>query len=148
MTKINFLTIIFFLITNAGCDNPKPVPETKQKSSSKVQRDNSLDFQTFFKKFSKDSIFQKKHLDKNLELVLIDPYDQSQSIQKIRDKWTYIDFKEAPNNDSDAYKFSIEPKKDTVFYIQQGIDNGIRIEYIFVRKNDTWYLVLIKDESA
>ncbi|MDJ1504622.1 hypothetical protein [Xanthocytophaga agilis] len=47
----------------------------------------------------------------------------------------------------DAYTQVSVQEKDTLVYIRNGTDNGIRIEYFFTQKDKMWYLVKIIDKS-
>ena len=145
---MKYIAILIIIIASViACDNSKPEPQPKQEKPKQHQPECATDFHEFFKNFSKDSVFQKSRLDAKLQLLQIDPYDGSINAQNIRDKWSYVDFEDYSSAQTDAYKFVSRPKKDSVFLVQQGIDNGIHIEYIFARKDNCWYLVLIKDES-
>jgi hypothetical protein len=139
MKKLIILTVVCALIMN--CAN------VKDKS---VQKD--LSFENFLETFSKDSIFQVTRVHFPLECQSIDIDDKVEIVTIKESEWKHIDFLQDTSaylNDTDKFKPLIEKSKsDTVNYTREGIDNGIHIEYTFIKEKGKWYLVKIFDRSS
>ncbi|MDJ1468636.1 DUF4348 domain-containing protein [Cytophagaceae bacterium DM2B3-1] len=107
-------------------------------------------FDPFFQKFSKDSIYQKQHISFPLPYYEWDIENKLSEEIINRNQWKFINFskdKYMSSREIDAYTQVSVQKKDTLIYIRNGIDNGIRIEYFFTQKDKMWYLVKIIDKS-
>lgn len=132
-------TVVCTVIMN--CTN------VKDKS---VQKD--LSFENFFETFSKDSIFQLNRVHFPLECQSFDIDDKVETVTIKESEWRNIDFLKdtsAYKNETDKFKPLIEKSnKDTVNYTREGLDNGIHIEYTFIKEKGKWYLVKIFDRST
>jgi len=136
--KANKFILVFVLISITGCINNHYNAENQKRINS---------FNIFIEKFDKDSIFRKKHISDSLEILIVDLDDDKLKIKKIEDKINLPAFQQNKYEQEDGYKWKISYKKDTVLYVQQGIDNGIYITYMFIKRHKTWYLSKIIDES-
>jgi len=79
--------------------------------------------------------------------ILIKDLDENKTVIKKADSRPELPSFTQMNQGENGYKWEIIYKKDTVLYVQRGIDNGIYITYMFVKKNKDWFLVKIIDES-
>ncbi len=134
----------------------KEIESKANKISVVKPEDCGMDFNAFFVKFSKDSIFQRSRVKYPLKMIYFDAYgsDQTTPIEeyiKLQD-YQFFDFSldnEAKNREVNAYTIKIEKKEnDTYLYRQLGIDNGIMVEFKFIKDNGCWLLVSLKDEST
>ena len=105
-------------------------------------------FPDFVKKFSEDSVFQKKHVKFPLEIIS-DGYcfvdSDSVSISFVKEsEWKFITLKDSTIED---IKYIHEV--DTTGYIvtQWGEDTGILIIYDFEKSGKMWVLTKIEDHS-
>ena len=109
---------------------------------------DEFSFPDFVKKFSEDSVFQKKHVKFPLEIIS-DGYcfvdSDSVSISFVKEsEWKFITLKDSTIED---IKYIHEV--DTTGYIvtQWGEDTGILIIYDFEKSGKMWILTRIEDHS-
>ncbi|CAL2094067.1 DUF4348 domain-containing protein [Tenacibaculum sp. 190524A05c] len=111
-------------------------------------------FDSFFKKFAKDSVFQKSKIKYPLNLLYNDYEIDSIIIVKTyytKNDYKYFDFsndKNAMKRSYDKYNVEIEKSKNLVKYRHIGYDNGILNTYTFKLISNCWYMVEILDEST
>ena len=163
MKNIFLFTFSFLIII--GCNKKKDSSvntrillnlDTIQRKELKVIEVTNclIDFDEFFERFSKDSIFQKQRVNYPLKWSYYDESYEKLTIDYVRQEdFTYIDFSEDKNameKESGKYKIFIEKKsKNKVTYLLKGYDNGIYMKYIFkLDKKECWFLVEIVDEST
>tara|TARA_R110000868_G_scaffold257996_4_gene515252 strand:+ start:544 stop:1059 length:516 start_codon:yes stop_codon:yes gene_type:complete len=126
----------------SSLDDKRPIEELSFKENS---------FEDFFKKFSGDSIFQKRRIRYPISCYTFDILDNREEYVISREDWVFENFmrdKEAPQFEYDAYE-SVVKKIDVgeVIYKRRGIDNGIMVEYYFFLRNEKWILEQIIDRS-
>ncbi|WP_299260848.1 DUF4348 domain-containing protein [uncultured Aquimarina sp.] len=137
----------------------EPVLDTLQEPISDnpiVPKNCGLNFEAFFNRFSKDSVFQKSRVKFPLKMTYFDAYssDTTTPEEEYIEQQDYQFFNlsndsEAANRDIDRFRAKIEKKEnDTYIYYQLGIDNGIRVEFEFKKENNCWLFVSLKDEST
>lgn len=128
----------------------KGLTNEMKRNSVLAQGKCEPDFDTFFQKFSADSIFQKQHVD----FPVIEYYSDEDFPLDIMERsideenYEFIDLskdKAADKQEKDLYKVETEKQNDSVFYRQRGINNYIDITYKFARKDQCWWLVEIRD---
>jgi len=125
--------------------NEMKIPQTEQG----IQNDAS--FEQFFKYFSNDSIFQLSRVQFPFKYQSLNDDGKIDDTVIKKSDWKFISF----SGDSIAYKKEFDKYKpvikllgkDSVNYIQEGIDNGIYIEYKFVNIENKWLLAKIFDKS-
>ena len=126
-----------------------------QEAVSNLNFDNTdciQDFDTFFEKFSTDSVFQKKwvlfplkksyyggHYYEDLIIEYIDS-----STYKFRD---FTQDKYSEDKEFSKYSVHVEKLDSIVNYSWYGIDNGIMIHHVFKKINNCWFLIAIEDEG-
>lgn len=125
-----------------------------QSRTEDIAVDSGIDssFKTFFLRFGTDSVFQKSSIKFPVPYHDYVEYADSTSVDLIQEPdWNYINFADdslARNQTEDAYEISFESNaSDQVEYVRTGIDNGINIRYIFIKKDDQWFLEKIIDQS-
>lgn len=116
------------------------------------QEECDADFDVFFRKFARDSIFQMKHIKFPLkDSYPSDDYSKTNTDYVALKDCEYFDFtkdKEAYKKETDAYSVKDIKNQDTVFYNWRGVDNGIYIDFKFVFTNGCWQMVEISDHST
>jgi hypothetical protein len=156
MKKIFILLVITSTLLNCNeVKKTKLIPQKNEiKNSSSNQNDCLNDFNQFFEKFAKDSIFQKEHVRFPFKYYYHeDIMSDNFSIEIIKSKnfYKYIDFTEDQKAMEYEYdKFTVEKieAKGKVIYKRIGYDNGINIEYTFNLIDGCWYLISITDTST
>jgi hypothetical protein len=128
--------MIVVVLTSCS-DNPNKQTLVKKASALKI-----ADFDTFFKKFKSDSLYQVKHVNFPLKLVIVEEEDSTLTNIK-KEKWKYLEF---PEGKKDIYKkHQLNKAKMGIEY--QVEDTGISVNYYFVYANSQWRLILVKDQS-
>ncbi|MFA6246372.1 MAG: DUF4348 domain-containing protein [Mucilaginibacter sp.] len=135
---ILFLLVIIGLFT--GCsDNPGKHNPAKKAAVSEIS-----DFDTFFKKFKSDSVYQVAHVKFPLSIIIAGDEEEGDSVKYIeKSKWQNITFKKDKNA---IYKQSQLSK--TEVSIQHMVeDTGISTVFNFLYRNGKWQLVSFRDQS-
>lgn len=140
--KFEIILSIIFLI--ASCKQQGSYNTINGKSSFPSSQPNTLDeeFDDFFLKFRKDSLFQVQRIDNPLSILLSD----ENSIYETKQVIKYVSFSQLDWDVNISYE-SVEVSKDTMNVILEGIDTGVYIEHIFVRRDNQWHLCVIKNFS-
>lgn len=147
MKKTTFIfAILIFLI---GCNElkEKNIQNQTQIVNGNKEKIHREDFDSFFLKFSSDSVFQISRIKFPLKKSILDITDELEETKILKNEWDFISFKD---NNSSLNGFNyIKTKSDAsqVKYEMRGIDNGILIEYIFQKEENEWYLIEIQDLS-
>jgi len=114
------------------------------------QSTTKTDFNSFLSHFNNDSTFQLKSISFPLATKSLDMEDNIETTLMNSDDWKIINLssdKNTENRNFDAYQTIVESTADTSYVKIQGIDNGISIDYIFIRDTTSWKLVEIFDAS-
>ena len=135
------ILLIFILIIFSNCQ------DQKIENNFKSQEDQVLtveeDFNTFFEKFKKDSVFQKQRVVFPLKVRVF-------NIDNLKTEENSLEEKDYEFLKIDENEVSIEKKilKDSVKIILKGKDNGIYIETQFLKDNGIWKLETYNDQST
>jgi hypothetical protein len=125
------------------------------KVSAKISEEYLENFDLFFKKFSKDSIYQKERIQFPLKCIIPDEDDMMG--EKIKTKFinssnfVYINFtldSLAMKKETDKYTIEKKEKNEYMIYSRLGYDNGIFELYKFKRIKGDWYLIEIENLSS
>ena len=149
MNKV--LILLFSIILLFNCNENKKNNEVRK---FQIEQKCNMTFETFFDKFSRDSIFQKKRIRFPLkESYVIDLESSKMQIDIIySSEYSFRNFKldkEAKNKEYGKYTVDIEKVNDTIVnYKHKGIDNGIYRIFIFKQIKACWHLTEILDKSA
>ncbi|MFH6945239.1 DUF4348 domain-containing protein [Flavobacterium sp. FlaQc-50] len=154
-TSILLITATLILSCKEFNKNTKALPKDKIVDVKEISNKNCIsDFETFFKKFAKDSVYQKRMIAYPLKSQYYgeDSYEELKTeLIRNESEFRYINFADdSKAMNSKTGKFTIKKKttKNKVIYTRFGYDNGIYISYEFNLINGCWYLVKIKDESS
>ncbi len=131
----------------ASSKEPETVETVKEKKEIEIE-----DFESFFKRFGEDSIFQFTRIGFPISYYTVDIEDNKEEYVYSRDDFWHTDFTQdvdAATQEIDQYEPVTKKRSDTeITYIRMGIDNGIRIEYYFeVDPTGKWQLIKIIDSS-
>lgn len=148
MSKIAIM--LFFISTLlCSCNNKsraKAEVNSLKNTTSLAKTQESEDFNIFFTRFQKDSVFQKDRIIFPLKNLLYNTEKASFDEKMINEKeWRFMNFSNLPEN----YLGNITKSNNDEFnYNIQIEDTGVSVNYIFKIHNNKWYLVEIKDEST
>ena len=172
MIRIKLTVVVLIMLAAFSC---KQEPHNKEASSNAIEPPNSYKkveanedieifaemakdcdqtFDDFFKRFARDSIFQKNRVKYPMKESYIESLDPTIiKVDSITYKdYVYLDFtkdEEALNNKYGKYTIETEKINDSlIHYFWFGYDNGIHVTYKFSLIDGCWYLVEILDEST
>lgn len=103
-------------------------------------------FSNFIFKYKSDSVFQKRHILFPVKITYHEDCeeDSNTEVYLTEHEWNYDSFQDTLIN-GECLKYQI----DTVnfFVTRMGCDSGVNIEYVFKKKDNSWFLVSIDDYS-
>lgn len=105
--------------------------------------ENPSDFYKFLDKFNTDSIFQIGHINFPIKYTIIDIEDKKETDWIKEQDWTMLVLKNSDyvvNRNIDAYEQFVEIEENSAIVKLRGIENGIRIDFIFEKHNGIWIL--------
>lgn len=142
MNRFFFILILMLVV---ACKSRTVNSTSKTNASAHAPED----FDLFFKKFKSDSIFQIGRVKFPWKLVLTS--EKGDTVEEIKKAaWKYDTFhyeKGYASRDLDAYTQGIKNYGDSVKIELRGVDNGIQVDYTFVRESGKWFLQSGKDFS-
>lgn len=106
-------------------------------------------FDEFFEKFKTDSIFQVERTKFPFR-VLWSTEDGGTVHETAKDDWTHSTFYyegSYATREVDAYTQEMKVYKDSAKLEQRGVDNGIYVDYLFLKLKGKWVLYSGKDYS-
>ena len=135
------ILLIFILIIFSNCQDQKI--ENNFKSQENQELTVEEDFNTFFEKFKKDSVFQKQRVVFPLKVRVF-------NIDNLKTEENSLEEKNYEFLKIDENEVSMEKKisKDSVKIILKGKDNGIYIETQFLKDKGIWKLESYNDQST
>ena len=103
-------------------------------------------FPDFVKKFSEDSVFQKKHVKFPLKIIFDGTsYEDSVSISFVEEsEWKFVTLKDSIIED---IKYIHKVNATNYIVTEWGEDTGILIDYDFEKSGKMWILTRIEDHS-
>ena len=150
MTKNIFILIILFL-TSCGTKSTDSVTTDKGADSltTSVNDNDQEDFNEFFKEFTTDSLFQIERVKFPWRLLMTT--EDGETVEETsKEDWTHSTFyyeQSYGTRQEDAYTQEIKNYGDTIKLERRGVDNGIHVDYEFVKDKGKWVLVSGKDYS-
>ena len=135
------ILLIFILIIFSNCQDQKI--ENNFKSQENQILTVEEDFNTFFEKFKKDSVFQKQRVVFPLKVRVF-------NIDNLKTEENSLEEENYELLRIDENEVSMEKKisKDSVKIILKGKDNGIYIETQFLKDKGIWKLESYNDQST
>ena len=135
------ILLIFILIIFSNCQDQKIENNFKSQENQELTVED--DFNTFFEKFKKDSVFQKQRVVFPLKVRIF-------NIDNLKTEENSLEEKDYEFLKIDENEVSVEKKisKDSVKIILKGKDNGIYIETQFLKDNGIWKLETYNDQST
>ena len=134
------ILLIFILIIFSNCQDQKI--ENNFKSQENQVLTVEEDFNAFFEKFKKDSVFQKQRVVFPLKVRVF-------NIDNLKTEENSFEEKDYEFLKIDENEVSMEKKisKDSVKIILKGKDNGIYIETQFLKGKGIWKLESYNEQS-
>ena len=112
---------------------------------------NGEDFDNFFDRFKTDSLFQIERVKFPMTMKSWDIDEDKPSTDKIEiGSWRHLRFEYNDGyakREIDAYTQETKVFADSAKLELRGVDNGILIDYDFIKLNGQWFLVSEKDYS-
>ena len=163
--------IIFFFSCNRNSKTPKKEKSTidltqTDKEEKIVEPKEELilppptncnetfdEFDMFFERFSKDSVFQKNRVKYPLKYTQYDEYNYDVLVTEVIARDEFIVFIShnldslARTSEFSQYEIRLEKKDSSYVYIRSGIDNGINLECNFELIKNCWFLISVLNES-
>ena len=135
------ILLIFILIIFSNCQDQKIENNFNPQENQVLTVEE--DFNAFFEKFKKDSVFQKQRVVFPLKVRVF-------NIDNLKTEENSLEEKNYEFLKIDENEVSIEKKisKDSVKIILKGKDNGIYIETQFLKDNGIWKLETYNDQST
>ena len=135
------ILLIFILIIFSNCQDQKIENNFNPQENQVLTVEE--DFNTFFEKFKKDSVFQKQRVVFPLKVRVF-------NIDNLKTEENSLEEKNYEFLKIDENEVSIEKKisKDSVKIILKGKDNGIYIETQFLKDKGIWKLESYNDQST
>lgn len=155
------IIILTLLITGCGSGTTDTVTSVNEKDSiikdtaetvvaATLEREDE-DFSAFFEKFTTDSLFQVERVKFPWTLMTWEIDEDAPIKESIHiEDWRFAPFyyeDSYSTRQTDAYTQEIKHYCDTVKIEIRGVDNGIFINYEFIKDNNEWFLVSAKDYS-
>jgi hypothetical protein len=145
MKSLLFLSIFFSFFVLESC-----TIQNREVKNKETKDYNNESFSQFFKRFEKDSLFQKSRIDKPITQLTYSENDDFS--ERIEESFITIDrvisFKP---KDWSEYGITLKPEtvsSDTMKMIIIGNDTGLYFEYYFVKRNGQWFLCKVEDKST
>ena len=135
------ILLIFILIIFSNCQDQKIENNFNPQENQVLTVEE--DFNAFFEKFKKDSVFQKQRVVFPLKVRVF-------NIDNLKTEENSLEEKNYEFLKIDENEVSIEKKisKDSVKIILKGKDNGIYIETQFLKDKGIWKLESYNDQST
>lgn len=149
MTKNIFILtcLLLFSCGTKSTDSTSPDKNTDSLTISKTTDEE--DFNEFFARFTTDSVFQMERTKFPFRVIWLTE-DGETTHETEKENWTHLTFyyeDSYATRQVDAYTQKIRQYSDSVVLEQRGVDNGIYVDYKFVRDNGKWILFTGKDYS-
>ena len=135
------ILLIFILIIFSNCQDQKIEYNFNPQENQVLTVEE--DFNAFFEKFKKDSVFQKQRVVFPLKVRIF-------NIDNLKTEENSLEEKVYEFLKIDENEVSVEKKisKDSVKIILKGKDNGIYIETQFLKDKGIWKLESYNDQST
>ena len=143
---LKYLSLISLLFLTS-CTNSRKDPMSESVANNKQNVESAeCSFPDFVKKFSEDSVFQKKHIRFPLEIVSYGTdYEDSDSVWFVKEpEWKFTTLKDSMIED---IKYIHKVYATSYIVTKLGEDTGINIDYNFDKSGKTWVLNKIEDHS-
>lgn len=142
MKTVFTIAIASLILLSCSDEKKKPAQPVSQTTNIKAET-----FETFFEKFSTDSVFQKSRIHFPLATETYD-IDAEKSIPSTIEagKWEFFNIKEIRQDKKNIY--NIRKEKDQYILNGQIEDTGVYVDYIFEQQEWRWVMVKIVDQST
>lgn len=115
-----------------------------------LQSEKDGDFIQFFYRFTSDSLFQENHLCSSLQMAILDPVDEFNTIEATINSEQWSSFAPILTNNSLLFLdlgLNHIGYSSCKFISLRGFGNGLDNTFKFIRKDNTWMLSKFEDYS-
>lgn len=146
-----FLMCIISIITSCSQDKDKKRKDAEMIDNTSITTEESFD--TFLENFSRKPTFQRQRVMFPLRVSVLAPTESGMEVvdEKITyQEWTLLDFaydSTYATRQMDGFEQRIRVYNDSTIIEQSGVDNGIYVNYYFVKKDGKWFLESFSDVS-
>ena len=149
MTK-NTSALILLILFSCSSRSSDSIATDKETDSLVISNsEDKEEFSDFFDKFTTDSLFQMERT--KFPFRVLWATEEGETVHETaKENWRHSTFRYENNYASrqvDAYTQEAKDYGDSVRLELRGVDNGIYIDYNFVRDKGKWILVSGKDFS-
>ena len=142
MKVLTSLTLILLFFLSCADEKNKPAPPVQQATESHTEN-----FDTFFEKFSSDSVFQRSRIKFPLTTETYDIDAEKMVMATIPAReWEFFNIREITRNKKHIY--NTRKEKDKYILNATVEDTGIFVDYIFEQRDGKWVMVKIVDQST
>ena len=149
MTK-NIFILTCLLLFSCGTKSTETTSSGKKTDSLTISRTmEGEDFNEFFQRFTTDSVFQMERTKFPFRVIWTTE-DGETTHETEKENWTHSTFyyeDSYATRQVDAYTQKIKQYPDSFVLEQRGVDNGIYLDFKFIRDNGKWILFTGKDYS-
>lgn len=146
----NIFILTFLLLFSCGTKSTDSTSSDKSTDSLTISKTtNGEDFNEFFARFTTDSVFQIERTKFPFRVIWTTE-DGETTHETEKENWTHSTFyyeDSYATRQVDAYTQKIRQYSDSVVLEQRGVDNGIYVDYKFIKDNGKWILFTGKDYS-
>ena len=141
-----YITLISLLFLTSCMNSRKDSISESVANNKQGVESAECSFSDFVKKFSEDSVFQKKHVKFPLKIIFDGTcYEDSVSISFVKEsEWKFITLKDSIIED---IKYIHKVNATNYIVTEWGEDTGILIDYNFEKSGKMWILTRIEDHS-
>ena len=143
-----YITLISLLFLTSCMSSRKDSMSESVANNKQGAESAECSFPDFVKKFSEDSIFQKKHVKFPLKIIFDGTcYEDSDSVSisfMEKSEWKFITLKDSIIED---IKYIHKVNATNYIVTEWGEDTGILIDYDFEKSGKMWILTRIEDHS-
>jgi hypothetical protein len=149
MTK-NIFILIFLILLSCGTRSTDSTTLDKKTDALAISNlEDKEEFSDFFEKFTADSLFQMERT--RFPFRVLWPTEDGETVHETaKESWTHSTFHYEDSYASrqvDAYTQEAKVFGDTARLELRGVDNGIFVDYNFLRDKGKWILVSGRDFS-
>lgn len=149
MTKTIFILASLFFVSCGTKSTDSPTTGQVVDSLATSKTIDQEDFNEFFKKFTTDSLFQIERTKFPFRVIwLTDDGETTHETEK--ESWTHSTFyydDSYATRQVDAYTQEMKIYADSAKLEQRGVDNGIYVDYLFMKDKGKWILFTGRDYS-
>jgi hypothetical protein len=147
--KTTFILTALFFVSCGPKSTDSTATDHIADTSSISKNGEEEDFNQFFKKFTTDSVFQMQRTKFPFRVIWLTEEGET-THETDKENWTHPTFyfeDSYATRPVDAYTQKIKIYTDSATLEQRGVDNGIYVDYLFLKDKGKWILNSGRDYS-